>query len=105
MMNKMDLVRNESDRQRLIEEFDGELGRLVEHDGIILTSAYSALKARLYKNNKVDLVTLKKDRFISVNKDGEVISGRSFTEDCVELLEKESGITQLESYFKSIFGG
>ena len=97
VMNKMDLVKDESNRQRLIEEFDRKLGRLVEHDGIILTSAYSALKARLYKNNKVDLVTLKKDSFISVKKDGEVISGRSFNEDCIELLEKESGIPQLES--------
>lgn len=105
VMNKMDLVKDELDRQRLKDEFNDKLGKLVNHDGIIFVSAYSALKARLYKNNSLDLITLKKDMLISVKKDGEVLSGRSFTEDCVEILEEESGILQLESYFNSIYGG
>lgn len=50
-------------------------------------------------------MNLKKDLLISVTKDNELISGRNFTEECVEILEKESGVLKLESYFKSIYGG
>ena len=105
VMNKIDLVKEETDRQRLIEEFNKKLGQLVTHDGIFLVSAYSAMKSRLYKNNDIDLMALKKDMLISVKKDGEVLSGRNFTEDCVELLERESGILDFESYLRSIYGG
>lgn len=105
VMNKIDLVKEELDRQRLIDEFEGKLGRLILHDGLFLVSAYSALKARLYKKNEIDLMNLKKDLLISVTKDNELISGRNFTEECVEILEKESGVLKLESYFKSIYGG
>lgn len=105
VMNKIDLVKEETDRQRLIGEFNEKLGQLVTHDGIFLVSAYSAMKSRLYKNNDIDLMALKKDILISVKKDGEVLSGRNFTEDCVELLERESGILDFESYLRSIYGG
>lgn len=105
VMNKIDLVKEEKDRQRLMEEFNEKMGHLVAHDGIFLVSAYSGLKSRLYKNAEVDLITLKKDMLISIKKNGEVYSGRNFTEDCVEILEKESGILELESYLNSMYGG
>ncbi|MDF0728890.1 dynamin family protein [Cytobacillus sp. S13-E01] len=102
VMNKMDLVKTLEDRNSLREEFNKTLGQKVKHNGIFYVSAYSALKARLYKKKEIDLLTLKKDPFIFVT-DGEwVISGRSFTEEHIDRLEESSCILELERFIKSI---
>ncbi len=102
VMNKMDLVKNLKDRTNLHEEFTKTLGQKVQHNGIFYVSAYSALKARLYKKNKIDLLTLKKDPLIFVTDGQWVINGRNFNEEHVDILEEASGILQLETFIKSI---
>ncbi|RLL43934.1 hypothetical protein D8M04_13610 [Oceanobacillus piezotolerans] len=102
VMNKMDLVKSKEDRDKLHKEFNNTLSRKVHHGGIFYVSAYLALKARLYKKGEIDLLALKKDPLIYVT-DGEwVISGRSFKEEHVDILEESSGILQLEKFLKSV---
>lgn len=105
VMNKIDLVKNDADRKNLIQEFYEKLGKQVENDGIFCVSAYRALKSRLYKNKEIDLMALRKDLVISVRKQDEIVSGRNFNEECVGLLEKQSGILELESYLESLYKG
>lgn len=102
VMNKMDLVRTMEDRIKLNEEFNKTLSQKVEHHGIFYLSAYSALKSRLYKKGKIDLLTLKKDPLIYVKNEDGIISGRSFNQEHVDILEKTSGILQLETLIYTI---
>lgn len=102
VMNKMDLVKTLEDKNNLQEEFNKTLSQKIQHNGIFYVSAYSALKARLYKKGKIDIFSLKKDPLIYVIDEEWVISGRSFNEEHVDTLEKVSGILQLEKFIRSI---
>jgi small GTP-binding protein len=102
VMNKMDLVSTLEDRNKLHMEFNNTLSQKVKHDEVFYVSAYSALKARLYKKGKIDLLSLKRDPLIYVIEEDWVVNGRSFNEEHVDILEKASGVLKLEKYIKSI---
>lgn len=102
VMNKMDLVKTTEDRNKLHDEFEKTLSQKVKHQGIFYVSAYSALKARLYKKGQIDLIDLKKDPLIFVIEDDWIVNGRAFTHEHIEALERASGIFKLEKFINQI---
>lgn len=101
VLSKLDMY--EEDAEKILKEMNVVLEELkLEYIPVIFTSAYFALKAKLLKENKIEIDELRKDRNIFVIKDDDIISGRLLRENHWKDLIKFSRIDELSTYIKSV---
>ncbi|MCQ9281103.1 dynamin family protein [Priestia aryabhattai] len=103
VINKIDKF-SEEQLNKAKEELRTVLASVLEYPQIIEVSSYFAMKARMYENQELSLMDLKRDQFISFkDKDGFIVSGRQLMEEDVPTIKAVSQIEKVERAVSTFF--
>ncbi|MDZ5783377.1 dynamin family protein [Marinococcus luteus] len=103
VMNKIDLVPKATDKELVKNEFKNKVLTNFPDCPVFSVSSYFASRARFYRSGLLSLMDIKKDQYVYVKENQEIISGRLINESHIEAIEKQSGIIEFEKYLASIY--